>query len=135
MEKRRRWIKLWINESLRGSIRIELTPAERSVWYDLLLMAGESRHPGVIEARAGKGYSLGTIAAWLIIPVELLKSTLDKCLEEGRIQINSGCIHIVNWDKYQAGYESQKSYRESKKLKTTSVDPYLKQKYGDIIKE
>ena len=135
MKKRRRWIKLWIDESLRGSIRIELNSAERGVWIDLLLMAGESRRPGIIEATESVGYPRELIAGWLNIPLELLTSTLDKCVASGRVTINQNCIHITNWEKYQAKYaeeETREKTRQPQKTKKIADIPpkeYL-QKYG-----
>jgi len=47
---RRQWIKLWVEEWLGGTTRFELDPAERSVWADLLAMAGRSKFPGIIAS-------------------------------------------------------------------------------------
>lgn len=102
--KRRQWIKLWTAESLRGSIRFDLTPAERGVWYDLLAMAGESRTPGTIQATDGVPYPWPWLAQTLNIPLELLEQTLDKLSSKKtkRIELNGDCIHITNFDYYQA---------------------------------
>lgn len=101
-KRRRQWIKLWTAESLRGSIRFDLTPAERGVWYDLLAMAGESRTPGIIQATEGVAYPRPWLAQTLNIPLELLEDTLEKLQTTNRISINGDCIHIVNFDYYQA---------------------------------
>ena len=34
---KRSWVKFLVDECLDGSIREELTPAERGVWYDLII--------------------------------------------------------------------------------------------------
>lgn len=94
---------------LTGSIRIQLTPAERSVWADLLALANESRVRGVVCRTSGIPYSREYLATFLCIDIELLNSTIAKCVQDEnaddpntRIQIDEdGCIVIVNWDKYQ----------------------------------
>ena len=52
----KRWIKVYINEWLEGSIRVDLTSAERGVWVDLLLLGGLSRNEGRIERSKGIPY-------------------------------------------------------------------------------
>jgi len=96
-----RWIKLWVNECLRGSIRFELQADERCVWYELLLMARESRTPGIIQATPGVPYPLTWVAHTLNITEELLERTLQRCQMTDRIALNGGSIQIVNWEKYQ----------------------------------
>lgn len=108
-KRRRQWIKLWTAESLRGSIRFDLTPAERGVWYDLLAMAGESRTSGIIQATEGVAYPRPWLAQTLNISLELLNQTLDKLEKTERVKLNGDCIHIVNFDYYQAYRETQES--------------------------
>lgn len=117
----RSWIRLWIKESLRGSIRIDLTPAERSVWYELLLMAGDSRRPGIIEAGNKQPLPLEMIATWLVVPRELVESTIKKCVAEGRIELKEGFIKIVNWKKYQGGTNGALSSGEKKEIFSEKV--------------
>ena len=125
--KRRRWIKLWIAESLRGSIRFELTPAERGVWYDLLAMAGESRTPGTIQATEGVGYPKPWIAQALNIPVELLEQTLDKLASTDRIKMNTDSISIINFEYYQSNDRTGDKG-------TPDADKYVRGKYGGSVK-
>lgn len=127
------WIKMHVSPALRGSIRFDLTPAERGVWYDLLLMAGDGRTPGIICASKGIPYPHEWIADQLRIDIDLLKTTLDKCQTEGRINVNGNGIEIVNWKKYQDEYNRQKGYREAKKNVETAEDVRHKlanQKFG-----
>jgi len=132
---RRSWIKLWINESLKGSIRFDLTPAERGVWYDLLLFAGDCREPGTISANSNTPYPHEYIANTLNIPLELLESTIKKCIETRRLEENSAGIHIVNWASYQSEYERQKPYREKKKQgPSDDPDKYIKGKYRHVVR-
>jgi len=109
-----KWIKLHTIPSLTGSIRFDLTPAERGVWYDLLLLAGLSRKPGHLQASEDKPYPLKYIASQLRIPIPLLQSTLNKCKAEGRISEDSQGLHITNWSVYQSDYARQRVYRQKK---------------------
>jgi len=109
-----KWIKLHTIPSLTGSIRFDLTPAERGVWYDLLLLAGLSRNPGHLQVSEDKPYPLKYIASQLRIPIPLLQTTLNKCKTEGRITEDEQGIHITNWKNYQSEYDRQKEYRQKK---------------------
>lgn len=118
-----RWTKLYNSEWIEGSIRIDLTPAERSIWADFLALAGLSRREGYIERSQGIPYTIKELAHKLALTgtedetinegMELLKSTISKCEREGRIELDEcGTIRIVNWDKYQSTPEK---VREKKK--------------------
>jgi hypothetical protein len=104
------WFKMHSRGWLTGSIRAQLTPAERSVWADLLAMANESRVRGIVCRAKGIPYTREYIAGFLGITVELLNSTIDKCLKDEnaddpntRIMMDeTGCIRIANWEIYQA---------------------------------
>lgn len=113
----RRWIKLWVDESLDGTIRFDFDPAERGVWFDILLLAGRCRQEGLISPGHGQAYPHNWIAGRLNISLELLEGVLAKCKTSGRISENSNGIKILNWNKYQSEYERQKPYREKKKGK------------------
>lgn len=112
---RRVWIKLWVNECLEGTIRFDFTPAERGVWYDLILLAGRCRVPGVISANETTPYPHSYIAGLLNIDLELLEKALEKCKASGRIKETRRGIELVNWEHYQSEYERQKPYRQGKR--------------------
>lgn len=114
---KRKWIKLWIDECLTGTIREEVTPQERSVWYDFLLLAGRNRPPGCISANETTALPPKRLASILNIPISLLASSTKKFEDSGRIMIDEpGVIHITNWEKYQyTDYDRQKPYRQAKK--------------------
>lgn len=108
-----KWTKLYNSEWLEGSIRVDLTPAERSVWTDLLALAGLSRREGYIERSQGIPYTVIEIAHRFSLcgqsdektkdGIELVQSTLSKCIAEGRIEVvDGGVYHITNWGKYQS---------------------------------
>lgn len=107
------WVKLWVAECLTGTIRWELEPDERGVWYDLLLLAGDCRTAGIISANETTPLPRRTIAGRLNIDDELLDRTIKKCVASGRIEIDKkGLIHICSWAKYQSEYQRQKKYRQ-----------------------
>ena len=110
----KRWIKLWVHESLEGTIRFDFSPEERAVWYDLLLLAGRCRREGIIAPSEGAAFPHLWIAGTLNISQELLDRTLKKCIETERIKENSNGIEILNWAKYQSEYDRQKPYRQGK---------------------
>ena len=111
-----RYVKMFVSECLEGTVRFDLDPAERSVWYDLVILAGRMRIKGLIAARPGTPYPHTWIAGVLNIPLELLDRSLEILIKTERICENDDGIHILNWSKYQSEYDRQKPYREAKKL-------------------
>ncbi len=111
---RKTWIKLYPIDCLQGSIRYQLEPDERGVWYDLLNFAAICSSPGTISDKDNRPYPHAFIANRLNIPTELLDRTLAKCIEEGRISEDDTGIHITNWKAYQSEYQRQKPYRKGK---------------------
>ncbi len=96
------WIKLWTEEWLDGSIRMELSPSERSIWADLLALSGRSRVPGLIQANNGVPYTHNYLAGRFNVSEELLETTLKKCSIQKRIIEDENGIKIINWKKYQS---------------------------------
>ncbi len=112
LEGRRRWIKLYPHECLYGSIRYQLTPEERSVWYDLLCFAGMCKQPGTISDNDLRPFPHSFIANRLNITEKLLNATIKKCAEERRLGENDTGIHILNWKYYQSEYDRVKEYQK-----------------------
>lgn len=110
----RRWVKFYCAESLRGSIRLE-EPDVRSVWYDLLLMAGDSREDGIVCATKGIPYPHKRIASSLGIRLALLELCLKKFIDQGRISEDGNGIHILKWTLYQAPYQMRLGLPEETK--------------------
>ena len=106
------WVKLHVSGWLHGSIRWQLTPEERSVWADLIALAGQCLRGGRIEDNDGRGFPRDYLANQLNIPLELLEQTIEKCQEEGRIELEKDVIILTNWKSYQSEYERQKGYRK-----------------------
>jgi len=130
---RRAWIKVYITGWLHGSVRWQLKPEERSVFIDLLLLAGECGREGEIADNDGKAFPLDFIANQLHIDVELLKTTLAKCQQDKRLILKAGVITIVNWKAYQSEYERVKKYRQQSS-QDTDPDKYIKGEYGHMVK-
>jgi len=112
--KHRDWIKLWIKEALLGTIREDLTPEERSVWYDFLLLAGNCRIHGTISANENTPLPVKRISGILNTPEALIRKCITKFKGSQRIRVDKdGVIHILNWGKYQySDYDRQKQYRQ-----------------------
>ena len=108
---RRAWVKVYITGWLHGSIRWQLTPEERSVWCDLICLAGECGKEGKIVDNDGRAYPLAYLAGMFYIPEELLTRTIDKCVIDNRVIYEDGIISIINWKVYQSEYERQKQYQ------------------------
>ena len=103
------WIPLWIDKWIFGSTRIELEPAERSVFLDFLALAGKD--DGWIRANSELAYSLPQLAGFLNIKIELLQATIEKCLKTNKIQeTKQGIYRIVSWDDYRLSSKQQHRY-------------------------
>jgi len=94
------WIPLWRQKWLWGSTRIELDPGERSVWIDLLCIAGND--DGYIRANPDTPYRREQLAGMLCMPVELLNSAIEKCIRYGKLALEpSGALRVCSWESYQ----------------------------------
>ena len=131
-----KWVKLYTSEWIDGSIRIDLNPAERSMWADLLVLAGLSRREGYIERSQGIPFTFQDIANRCVVDVELVKSTVAKCQKEGRIIVDeAGTIVITNWDKYQFvpdGKQRMAETAEERKLRELRMLSRLQRQYPDM---
>lgn len=130
----RRWLKLYPERCLNGSIRYQLTSAERGVWYDLLCFASLCDQAGKIADRDGRPYPDDFVANRLNISYELYESTLTKCIGEGRLARNGNqCLEVVNWNTYQSEYERQKQYRQTSESNNSDVFKFYEDNF-EIIK-
>lgn len=111
---RRNWIKLYCDQTLRGSCFDELKPDERFIWFGFLLLAGDSVIDGKISLTENMGYTDEQIAALLKVDNELLRRAKKKMIKFEKIRVlENNVIEIINWKKYQSEYQRQKPYRES----------------------
>lgn len=104
---------------IHGSIREDLEPDERSVWADLIALAGLTREErrGYIERSEGVPYRKHQIINLLNITEELYDRALQKCISEGRVVFyDDGTIYLKNWDKYN----DVEDWREKKRRKAIS---------------
>ena len=112
----RKWIKVYCNKWLSGTIRKE-TPDVRGVWIDLLTLAGSGQFGDIGEVKLSNGVGLtdSQIAEILHISRALWRKSKQRFLQSQRIEITpKGAISIANWSKYQSEYQRQKPYRRSR---------------------
>lgn len=94
------WIPLYVDKWIFGSTRIELEPAERSVFVDLMALG--AKDSGFIRANEITPYLHQQLAGMLNIPVELLESTIKKCLEFDKLkEPKPGIYCLSNWNEYR----------------------------------
>jgi len=131
---RRTWIKLYVDQCLRGSMMSELDEQERFVWFGFLLLAGDCAHEGWICATENSGYTDIQLADLLKTNPELIKKAKKKFLKFEKIEIEpDGIIVILKWHLYQSEYLRQKSYRV--KLQTEVTDSSLSLSPSNLIPE
>ena len=75
--------------------------AERSIWIDLLVLAGRSRNPGVIQSNPELAYTHQYLANRFNVPLGAMEEALKHFQSQERIRENGTGITIVNWHKYQ----------------------------------
>lgn len=143
-----KYLKIFGQEWLEGSIRVDLDSAGRGVWADLLAMAQISRRVGYIERSEGLPYGDEELALRFKIPLELLEEVIATCKKEGRLgQLKDGTYFISNWDKYQdlelgsspndpEAIKKARAKVNDRKAGKDRVDPnkYVKGKYGHAVK-
>jgi hypothetical protein len=95
-------------------MRFQLSQEQRSLWADLLALAGASRVPGVICSGNTNGvldgYPPDYLCGILRWNLEEFTKALELFKEQGRISIDSaGVIFILNWQKYQSEYHQKRN--------------------------
>jgi len=131
---RRRWIKLWTQESLYGTTSDELELDEQAVWFKLLALAGDSPEPGKIVVAPEVPLTDEQIAKILKVPLDVWLRTKEKLLDPSidKIFINQGIIHIRNWGKYQTGFNRTDYMREymRRRRRTQKEEPEIERDPG-----
>ena len=123
---RKRWIKLWTQETLYGTTSQELELDEQAIWFKLLALAGDSVEPSKIEVAPGIPMTDEQIAGTIKAPLDVWLRTKQRleAVDVDKIYINEGIINIRNWDKYQSEFdraEYMRQYmRDYRKSKTNS---------------
>ena len=116
----RTWIKVYCDKWISGTIREE-QPDVRSVWIDLLTLAGSGQFGDIGEIKLANGVGLtdNQIAEILHISKALWRKSKQRFLLSQRIEITpKEAIRIINWSKYQSEYHRQKHYRTPKSQET-----------------
>jgi len=122
---RKRWIKLWTQETLYGTTSQELELDEQAIWFKLLALAGDSPEPAKIEVAPNIPMTDEQIAGVVKAPLDVWLRTKQRLQDPDveKISINQGIIHINNWEKYQVEAdrtEYMRQYmRDYRKGKTT----------------
>lgn len=114
---RRNWIKLYVDQCLRGTMMDELSNEERWSWIGFLLLAGDSPFEGKISLTENMGYTDQQIASLIKTPISTLKKAKEKMIKFEKIKVfDNNIIQIVNWKRYQSDYKRQKPHRNPKFL-------------------
>ncbi|MFA5377295.1 MAG: DnaD domain protein [Dehalococcoidia bacterium] len=121
MEKRRTWVKLWCYQRLHSDFAGKFTEAEQSVWDKLLALCGLCEREGIISDTKGKPHTLTFISWEIHSDLKLLKTVLNKCVEEKMVTIEEDGIHITNWSHYQSDYHRQKPYRQERRQQSHAI--------------
>lgn len=132
---RKRWIKLWTQETLYGTTSRELTPEQQSCWFKLLALAGDSMEPGKVQVADGIPITDKQIAGIFRVPLQLWKSTKERLLAVDKIFVNTGVVHICNWDKYQSEYDRTKPYKATGKATRESTAEATPKSGVDTLQE
>ncbi len=121
-----KWLRLWVDEIIKGTTFDELSLSERGLWFSLLLLAGNSLTPGIVEMRKAVKYPQETLATLVNCDRKTLQKCLKKLISVGKISLlKDGRLAIVNWSKYQTRYEKyyKKENDEQKKdAKNNGID-------------
>lgn len=120
---RRRWVKLWTQETLYGTTFRELDASERFVWFAFLALAGDSPVPGTICAFPNVPFTDDQLAQVLAISKPLLNKAKKKMAEAGKVTLNSGLIHVCNWPRYQPDYARVEKFRQRKQETQNETPP------------
>lgn len=130
---RRKWIKLWCYDWLEGTLRDELEPDERSVWADLLAMAGDSPYPGTICVCPEIGYTPEQLCKKLKISENLYQKSIQKMSisyngDEPKISVNSetNVITINKFRNYQSDWDLRKDCPSQGSTKKPTSKPTKK---------
>jgi len=93
------WIPFYVDKWIFGSTRIELGPAERGVWVDLMMLA--AKDDGYVRANETTAYPLQQLSGMLCVDLELLTKTIEKCIGFDKlVRDEKGILYLTNWSCY-----------------------------------
>lgn len=125
----KRWLRLHSYEWLEGSIRRELTGAERAVWADLLALASLARRRGYVERSEGIPYTIRELCDKFNECEPVVQSCVDKCLEEGRlIRDGYSALVVANWGRYQYEPPADKTLAAKAKRRSDKEEALRKER-------
>jgi hypothetical protein len=131
-----RWFPFWVDKWLFGSTRIELTPDQRGVWLDLMALGAKDN--GYVRANPETAYLPRQLSAFLNISEELLLSTIERCVEVGKLSKNEtpGIYYIKNWGEFQFCDRWKREFQHvlNKKQSSIKTEGYS-EKEGLIVKD
>lgn len=109
---RRNWIKLWVEQTLRGTLKKEFKYDERWSWPAILLVCGDGPFSPYIAVTETMGYTDEQLADMIDMPLDVFLVCKKKMIKFEKIKVlNNNIIKIINWKKYQPEYDRQKEYR------------------------
>lgn len=93
------WFPFWIDKWFFGSTKLEFSPAERSVWIDLIALS--KKDSGFIRANVGVPYPRKQLAGLFVVPLNLLNKTIDKSIQSKKLeQLEDGTLFVLSTKKY-----------------------------------
>jgi hypothetical protein len=122
-----KWIKWYPQIWLHSTCQQDLEPAERAAWLNFVCLAAMREPQGQFRFA-----TLEALAQQLLIPKEIIKSALDKCLKAGRIEIEKNLIEtivtITKWGLYQPSYDqfTRKAVYKKPEKEGKSVNAFTK---------
>ena len=128
-----KWFKLH-TRIIHSSINYQLSLDEQMTFVKLLALTAELDKNGIIVDGDGQPLPHDFISELLHVPLEVLETTIKKCIDTKRINENGSGIEILKWKEYQSDYTRQKPYRQAKKEAAEDPDRFIKGKYGGVVK-
>lgn len=108
------WFPLYVDKWLWGSTRHELDHSERAIFTDLMALA--TKDDGYVRANETTPYPHPQLAGILCCSIDLLESTIEKCIKFGKIEDKgSGIYYVCNWKEYSLSVRWIREVDKSKK--------------------
>jgi len=117
-KRKLRWVKFDIDRLLFGTTREELTTAQRAIWYDLILLAGQANDDG-----------------WIIPPISALprilksrrrivEAAIAKCIECGKLKLDETghFVQVRSFTKYNPARWETAYYKDDVGVLEDKVD-------------
>jgi len=100
MKKPLNWFPLHVDSWLLGSTRFELTLEQRAIFVDFLALGAKDE--GFIRANEDMPYPTRHLANVLEAPEEIIKGTIERCIETGKLtRLPNGTLYVTHWKDYQ----------------------------------